>query len=209
MTFFGDGATSQGDFHEGLNFAGVFQIPVIFVCQNNHWAISIPRSKQTRSKTLAQKALAYGIPGIQVDGNDILAAYVAAKEAVDRARAGDGPTLIECVTYRLAMHTTADDPKRYRSEKEVEQWRKRDPIPRFAKYLSDKGILTEAKAADMESEILETIQSAVDRAEEQMKTLGDPMDMFEHTYAEMSPYLKMQKEVLAGELAEMENLNNG
>ena len=129
MTFFGDGATSQGDFHEGLNFAGVFQVPVIFVCQNNHWAISIPRSKQTRSKTLAQKALAYGIPGIQVDGNDILAAYVAAKEAVDRARAGDGPTLIECVTYRLAMHTTADDPKRYRSEEEVEQWRKRDPIP--------------------------------------------------------------------------------
>ncbi len=120
MTFFGDGATSEGDFHEGLNFAAVFQVPVVFVCQNNHWAISIPLSKQTRSKTLAQKALAYGMPGIQVDGNDILAVYVAAKEAVERARTGGGPTLIECVTYRLMMHTTADDPKRYRSDEEVE-----------------------------------------------------------------------------------------
>ncbi len=116
MTFFGDGATSEGDFHEGLNFASVFQTPVIFVCQNNHWAISIPVAKQTRSKTLAQKALAYGMPGIQVDGNDILAVYAAAKEAVERARAGQGPTLIECITYRMAVHTTADDPKRYRRD---------------------------------------------------------------------------------------------
>jgi pyruvate dehydrogenase E1 component alpha subunit len=209
MTFFGDGATSEGDFHEGLNFAGVYQLPVIFVCQNNQWAISIPRQKQTRSKTLAQKAVAYGMPGIQVDGNDILAVYVAAKEAVDRARAGDGPTLIECVTYRMAVHTTADDPKRYRSDDEVEKWRKRDPISRFARYLSTKGILTDKKIAEIESEVMEAIQTAIDRAEEQMKTLGDPMDMFKHTYAEMSPYLKMQKEMLATELAEMENRNNG
>ena len=209
MTFFGDGATSEGDFHEGLNFAGVYQLPVIFVCQNNQWAISIPRQRQTRSKTLAQKAVAYGMPGIQVDGNDILAVYVAAKEAVDRARAGDGPTLIECVTYRMAVHTTADDPKRYRSDDEVEKWRKRDPIARFARYLSTKGILTDKKAAEIESEVMEAIQTAIDRAEEQMKTLGDPMDMFKHTYAEMSPYLKMQKEMLATELAEMENRNNG
>ena len=209
MVFFGDGATSEGDFHEGLNFAGVFQTPVIFVCQNNHWAISIPRSKQSRSETLAQKALAYGMPGIQVDGNDILAVYTAAKEAVDRARAGGGPTLIECVTYRMTMHTTADDPKRFRSDEEVEQWRKRDPITRFAKYLSDKGILTESQAAEIESEIMEAIQSAIDRAEEQMQAFGNPMDMFEHTYAEMSPYLKTQKEALASELAEMENPNNG
>ena len=128
MTFFGDGATSQGDFHEGLNFAGVYQTPVIFVCQNNQWAISVPRSRQTRSKTLAQKALAYGMPGIQVDGNDILAVYLAAQEAVERARAGGGPTLIECVTYRMMMHTTADDPKRYRSDEEVEGWSHRDPL---------------------------------------------------------------------------------
>jgi pyruvate dehydrogenase E1 component alpha subunit len=203
MTFFGDGATSEGDFHEGLNFAGVFQAPVIFVCQNNHWAISLPVAKQTRSKTLAQKALAYGMPGIQVDGNDILAVYAAAKEAVDRARADQGPTLIECVTYRMAVHTTADDPKRYRTEKEVDKWRRRDPIVRFQKYLVDKGLLSEDKIAGIESEVLEVIQAAVDGAEEKMKALGDPIDMFEHAYAEIPAYLKEQKEAFVTEVAEM------
>ncbi len=210
MTFFGDGATSEGDFHEGLNFAGVFQVPVIFVCQNNHWAISIPVAKQTRSKTLAQKAIAYGIPGIQVDGNDILAVYAAAKEAVDRARAGQGPTLIECVTYRMAMHTTADDPKRYRTEEEVEKWRERDPIVRYQKYLVDKGLLSEDKIADIESEVLEKIQAAVDGAEEQMKAFGDPIDMFDHAYARMPAYLKEQKEAFAREVAAItEEENSG
>lgn len=207
MTFFGDGATSEGDFHEGLNFAAVFKAPAIFVCQNNHWAISIPRSKQTRSKTLAQKALAYGMPGVQVDGNDILAVYVAAQEAVERARSGDGPTLIECVTYRMAVHTTADDPKRYRTDEEVEQWKKRDPIARFQKYLLDKGILTEDKIAAVEAEVAENIQSAIDRAEEQMTSLGNPIDMFDHAYAEMPPHLKAQKEELAAELAGREGDN--
>jgi len=202
MAFFGDGATSEGDFHEGLNFAGVFQAPAIFVCQNNHWAISTPRSKQTRSKTLAQKALAYGMPGIQVDGNDILAVYVAAREAVDRARSGGGPTLIECVTYRMAVHTTADDPKRYRTEEEVEQWKKRDPITRFQNYLMDKGVISEDKIAGLGAEVVGEIQSAIDRAEEQMKTLGDPIDMFKHTDAQIPPFLKEQKEAFARELAE-------
>jgi pyruvate dehydrogenase E1 component alpha subunit len=202
MAFFGDGATSEGDFHEGLNFASVFQTPAIFVCQNNHWAISIPRSKQTRSHTLAQKALAYNMPGIQVDGNDILAVYVAAQEAVDRARSGGGPTLIECVTYRMAVHTTADDPKRYRTDEEVAQWQKRDPITRFQKYLSAQGFLSEDKIAGLDVEIEAEIQSAIDRAEEQMQTLDDPTDMFEHAYAEMPPYLKAQKEAFAMELAE-------
>jgi pyruvate dehydrogenase E1 component alpha subunit len=210
MTFFGDGATSEGDFHEGLNFAGVFQAPVIFVCQNNHWAISLPVAKQTRSKTLAQKALAYGMPGIQVDGNDILAVYAAAKEAVDRARAGQGPTLVECVTYRMAVHTTADDPKRYRTEKEVDKWRKRDPIVRFQKYLVDKGLLSEDKIAGIESEVLEVIQAAVDGAEEKMKAFGDPIDMFEHAYAEIPAYLKEQKEAFVAEVAEtMEEGDHG
>jgi pyruvate dehydrogenase E1 component alpha subunit len=208
MTFFGDGATSEGDFHEGLNFAAVFQAPVIFVCQNNHWAISIPIAKQTRSKTLAQKALAYGMPGIQVDGNDVLAVYAAAKEAVDRARAGQGPTLIECVTYRMTVHTTADDPKRYRSEEEVDMWRKRDPIVRYQRYLLDKGLLSENKIADVESEVLEEIQAAIDRAEEQMKALGDPGDMFEHAFARMPAYLKEQKEAFADEMAEMTREND-
>ena len=210
MTFFGDGATSEGDFHEGLNFAGVFQAPVIFVCQNNHWAISIPVAKQTRSKTLAQKAIAYGIPGIQVDGNDILAVYAAAKEAVDRARAGRGPTLIECVTYRMTMHTTADDPKRYRTEEEVAKWRERDPIVRYQKYLMDKGLLSEDQMARIESEVLEEIQAAVDGAEEQMKAFGDPIDMFEHVYARMPAYLKEQKEAFATEVVEItEEENSG
>jgi pyruvate dehydrogenase E1 component alpha subunit len=202
MTYFGDGATSQGDFHEALNFAAVFQTPVIFVCQNNQWAISIPLAQQTRSQTLAQKALAYGLPGIQVDGNDILAVYAAAQEAVQRARSGDGPTLIECVTYRLMMHTTADDPKRYRTDDEVELWSRRDPLPRFEKYLSDKGLLSEEKRGQVESEILEEIQTAIDRAEKQMETMGDPVDMFDHTFAEMPASLKAQREELALALSE-------
>ncbi|MBW2622575.1 MAG: pyruvate dehydrogenase (acetyl-transferring) E1 component subunit alpha [Deltaproteobacteria bacterium] len=204
MTFFGDGATSEGDFHEGMNFASVFQVPVVFVCQNNHWAISMPRERQTRSRTLAQKALAYGMPGIQVDGNDILAVYAAATEAVNRARSGEGPTLIECVTYRLLMHTTADDPSRYRSDDEVGDWRERDPILRFQKYLTEKGLLSEDKIQALEDEIQKEIQAAVDRAEEQIKIIGDPLDMFDHQYAELPPNLIEQKEELARILADQE-----
>src|SRR5204863_369792 len=126
MAYMGDGATSKGDFHEGLNFAGVFAVPVVFVCQNNQWAISVPLKRQTAAKTLAQKAIAYGFSGIQVDGNDPFAVYKATHEALDQARDGQGPTLIECVTYRLGDHTTADDASRYRSRDEVEQWRKKD-----------------------------------------------------------------------------------
>ncbi|HSO19075.1 MAG TPA: pyruvate dehydrogenase (acetyl-transferring) E1 component subunit alpha, partial [Desulfosarcina sp.] len=193
MVFFGDGATSEGDFHEAMNFAAVFQVPLVFVCQNNQWAISIPLSGQTRSKTLVQKAVAYGMPGIQADGNDVLAVYAAAEGAVRRARAGEGPTFIECVTYRLLMHTTADDPKRYRSEAEVEQWHRRDPLRRFEKYLLGKNVLTRAKLDDIHSRIAEEIQTAVDRAEDQMKSMGDPVEMFDHLYAAMPPYLEKQK----------------
>jgi len=203
MTFFGDGGTSEGDFHEGMNFAGVFQVPAIFVCQNNQWAISVPRSKQSRSKTLAQKALAYGMPGIQVDGNDILAVYAAAKEAADRARAGQGPSMVECETYRMMMHTTADDPKRYRKDEEVEGWKKKDPIQRFQKYLKNKGLLSDQKVEELEAQVKEEIQKAVEQAEELMKKYSDPLHMFEHAYAEMPPHLKAQREELKRELAEM------
>jgi len=194
MTFFGDGATSEGDFHEALNFAGVFQAPVVFVCQNNQWAISIPRSKQTHSKTLAQKAIAHGLPGLQVDGNDVLAVYSAAKEAVDRARGGGGPTLIECFTYRMSLHTTADDPKKYRSEEEVQEWEKRDPIPRFASYLKGKGLLADDVVAGLEEDIAREIQKAVDDAEQFMQGEADPADMFNHIFAELPPDIGKQRE---------------
>jgi pyruvate dehydrogenase E1 component alpha subunit len=200
MTFFGDGATSEGDFHEGMNCAAVYQIPVVFVCQNNQWAISVPLAKQTHSETLAQKALAYGMPGIQVDGNDILAVHAATAEAVERARAGGGPTFIECVTYRIMMHTTADDPKKYRSEEEVELWKKKDPLPRYQNYLLKKNILTESDIVDLEEEIKREIQAAIDQAENQMKELGDPIEMFDHMYAELSPSLQAQKDELTREL---------
>lgn len=205
MVFFGDGATSQGDFHEALNFAGVFKTPTVFVCQNNHWAISVPRSKQTASKSIAQKALAYGVPGIQVDGNDVLAMYVAATEAVERARAGEGPTLIEAVTYRMSVHTTADDPSRYRSDEEVEKWEKRDPIDRFQIYLKDKGLLDDEKIEALEEEIDQEIRDAVEEAEEQMSESVDALKMFDHIYAEPHDYLLKQREELAEELEAKES----
>ena len=200
MVFFGDGATSEGDFHEAMNFAGVFELPVIFVCQNNHWAISVPLSRQTRSETIAQKALAYGFPGVQVDGNDILAVYVAVEEAVERARAGQGPTLIECVTYRMMMHTTADDPKKYRSDDEVEDWKKKDPLVRFEKYLVDKGVMEKGGIEAVENEVKKEIQNAVDKAEEEMKSLGDPLEMFDHAFAAMPPGIRAQRDWFAREL---------
>lgn len=201
LTFFGDGATSEGDFHEAMNFAAVFQTPVIFLCQNNQWAISLPRQKQTRARTIAQKAVAYGMPGIQVDGNDILAVYRAVTEAVDRARSGQGPTLVECVTYRMMMHTTADDPRRYRTDEELEGWKTKDPISRFETYLRGKKLLSKKKIARIAEAVPTQIQTAVDNAEMQMKTMGDPLDMFAHAYAEMPPHLAAQKEEFATELA--------
>ncbi len=193
MTFFGDGATSEGDFHEAMNCAAVYQTPVIFICQNNQWAISIPIKKQMHTATIAEKAIAYGMPGIQVDGNDVLAVYKAVKEACARARKGGGPTLIECLTYRVMMHTTADDPSRYRSEEEVEKWKKKDPLQRFEGYLQNKKLLTETLKSDIEEKVQQEIQQAIDSAEEKMKSLGNPLDMFDHLYAEMPPYLQQQK----------------
>src|SRR5438874_4413850 len=184
MAFCGDGATSEGDFHEAVNFAGVWHVPVVFVVQNNQWAISVPLKKQTHSRTIAQKALAYGIPGLQVDGNDVLAVYAACHEAVERARGGDGPTLIECVTYRLGVHTTADDPTKYRTAEEVEAWEQKDPLTRFRIYLKKKRLLEEG----LEDEVDKEIAAAVQRFE----ALGpaDPLAMFEPVYAELPPQLK-------------------
>ena len=136
LTLFGDGATSEGDFHEAMNFAAVYRRRCVFVCQNNRYAISLPREQQTRLQAIADKAVGYGMPGVQVDGNDVFAVYQATSEAVRRARAGDGPTLIEAVTYRVGPHSSADDPGRYRSAELTEQWRQRDPIERLRRYLA-------------------------------------------------------------------------
>jgi pyruvate dehydrogenase E1 component alpha subunit len=200
MTFFGDGATSEGDFHEALNFSGVFQVPVIFVCQNNHWAISIPRGKQTRAKTLAQKAMAYGIPGIAVDGNDILAVYTAAKEAADRARSGGGPTLIESVTYRMSVHTTADDPKRYRTDEEVQEWARRDPIIRFEIYLKSRGLLTDESVKEVDEAVRAEIKAVEESWTRRIGGEIDPITMFDGAYAELPPHIVAQREELEREL---------
>jgi pyruvate dehydrogenase E1 component alpha subunit len=194
LTFFGDGATSEGDFHEAMNFAGVFACPVIFLCQNNQYAISVPRAKQTSSKTLAQKGIAYDLPGIQVDGNDVLAVHCAVKEAADRARQDQRPTLIECLTYRLSVHTTVDDPKKYRSEKEVKEWEKRDPLPRFQQYLRQKDLLSDDDLEKTEESIERQIKAAVQAWQDQVKKMGQPAEMFEHLFAEMPVSLQEQRE---------------
>jgi pyruvate dehydrogenase E1 component alpha subunit len=203
LVYLGDGATSHGDCQEAMNFAGVFQVPLVFVVLNNQWAISVPRSRQTRARTLAQKATAYGFPGIQVDGNDLLAVYVATREAVDRARQGAGPTLIEAVTYRLSMHTTADDPTKYRSEDEVKAWEAKEPLPRFRRYLEQKGVVNEKLHAELEAEVEAEIRQAVERAEARMRP--DLLDIFDHLYAERPPELEAQREELVRDLAEVES----
>lgn len=191
--YLGDGATSEGDFHEGLNFAGVFKTPTVFICENNQYAISLPREKQTASKTLAQKALAYGFEGIQVDGNDALAVYSATKDALKKAKSGGGPTLIECFTYRLGAHTTSDDPTKYRQNAEVEEWRKKDPIKRFRIYLEKKGIWSQSYEEKLLKEALEEVEKAVEEAEAYNPVVEN---MFNYVYAEITPGLKEQMDEL-------------
>jgi pyruvate dehydrogenase E1 component subunit alpha len=190
MAFMGDGATSKGDFHEGLNFAGVVSAPVVFVCQNNQWAISVPARRQTASKTLAQKAIAYGFPGIRVDGNDIFAVYQAADEALNRARAGKGPTFIECLTYRLGDHTTADDASRYRSREEVEEWKKKDPIGRLKKFMEQEGLWNKSFDQAVRAKATEKVEQAVTTLESFPPP--DPQDIFRFMFQELTAELKEQ-----------------
>jgi pyruvate dehydrogenase E1 component alpha subunit len=189
VAFVGDGGTSEGDFHEALNCAGVFRLPLVTIIQNNQWAISLPRSRQTASETIAQKALAYGFNGIQADGNDILAMIVAVREAVERARSGGGPSLIEAITYRLGAHTTADEPKKYRTDEDVEPWKPREPLVRFWTYLQKKQIMDEKGREALENEINELISAAVDRAE---AFKPDPKEPFRHCFAEVPNHLREQ-----------------
>src|SRR5262249_8666547 len=143
--FCGDGATSQADFHNAMNFAGVFKTPSVIVCQNNHWSISVPTERQTASKTIAVKGRAYGVPAVRVDGNDLLAVYKVMSDALARARRGGGPTFIEALTYRIGAHSTSDDPTRYRAEAEVEAWKRKDPLDRLRKHLAQLGMVDDAK----------------------------------------------------------------
>ena len=202
ITYFGDGGTSEGDFHEAMNFAGVFQTPTVFFCQNNQYAISVPRERQTRSETIAQKAIAYGFEGIQVDGNDVLAVYRVTKEALDKARDGGGPTLIEAITYRFGHHTTADDWTRYRSPEEVEAWKRRDPLLRMRKFLEAKGIWSEAD----EERLWEEAKAEIGKAVEQYENLPerDVEEIFKYTFAEMPWHLQEQLQELREYLQEKE-----
>ncbi|MEW5900536.1 MAG: pyruvate dehydrogenase (acetyl-transferring) E1 component subunit alpha [Acidobacteriota bacterium] len=190
LAYFGDGATSEGDFHEALNFAGVFRTPNVFICFNNQYAISTPIRKQTASPTIAQKAVAYGFAGILVDGNDVLAMYAAAKEALEKARSGGGPILIEAFTYRLGDHTTSDDASRYRTEAEVIEWAKKDPLERFRIYLKDRGLWDEA----VEHRVQEEAESLISKAVEEAESVPPPRpeDVFAYTYKNMTPALNEQ-----------------
>ncbi|MDP2168258.1 MAG: pyruvate dehydrogenase (acetyl-transferring) E1 component subunit alpha [Thermodesulfovibrionales bacterium] len=189
--YFGDGGTSKGDFHEGLNMAGVFKLPVVFICQNNQWAISVPRRRQSASKTLSQKAYSYGFEGIQVDGNDVFAVYKATSEAVRKARGGGGPTLIECFTYRMSDHTTADDSSKYRSNEEVESWKPKDPLLRLKLFMEKKGLWNEQYQKGVEEKSKTAVEQAIRKAES--LSPPEPADMFR--YALKSPTPRQAKEM--------------
>jgi pyruvate dehydrogenase E1 component alpha subunit len=192
VTYFGDGATSQGDFYEGLNFAGVYKAPTIFICQNNRYAISVPIEKQTASETLAQKAVAAGIHGIQVDGMDVLAVYKATEEARERALKGEGPTLIEALTYRYGPHTMAgDDPTRYRTKEETDEWTEKDPLVRFRKYLESQKLWSEQDEEAVIEEAKKAVADAIKKADEYPKMKVN--DLIDNMFETLPNYLEEQK----------------
>lgn len=196
VSYFGDGATSEGDFHEALNFAAVFQLPMVFFCQNNGYAISLPFKRQTRVEYIAQKAAAYGVPGVTVDGNDVMAVYRAMREAVEKAAAGGGPSLIEARTYRIGSHTTADDASRYRDPAEVELWRQRDPILLLAEELERRGLWSDTWRKDVERRGERVVEQAmVDMLAFPPASLDS---LFDHVYADMTPDLARQKQAAVG-----------
>jgi pyruvate dehydrogenase E1 component alpha subunit/2-oxoisovalerate dehydrogenase E1 component alpha subunit len=192
--FMGDGATSEPDFHSALTFAGVFKTPSVLICQNNHWAISVPTARQTASATIAVKRRAYGVPSVRVDGNDVLAVYRVVRDAVDRARSGDGATFIEALTYRIGAHSTSDDPSRYRSQEEVDTWLKRDPLARLRAYVVGRGLLDEAADTSLEQELNAEIAAAIAACEK----FGPPAreTLFDDVYGEMPWHLREQREEL-------------
>jgi pyruvate dehydrogenase E1 component alpha subunit len=194
LTLFGDGATSEGAFHEGATFAGVMKAPVILFCNNNQWAISTPLSKQTAAPTLADKAIGYGIPGVRVDGGDVLAVYEATRDAVLRARAGDGATFIEAVSYRAAPHATADDPSLYIDPERVEEQRENECVGRFERYLRRLGALSDEHAEAVKAEALELMRAGI--AEAEAEPPADPSLVFDHAYADPPPSLLADRDEL-------------
>jgi pyruvate dehydrogenase E1 component alpha subunit len=192
LAVFGDGGTSQGDFHEAANLAGVMKAPVIFLCQNNGWAISTTIEQQTASETLAQKAIAYGFPGIRCDGNDLFAVYATVRQAVARARDGRGPTLVEAVTYRLGLHTTADDPTRYEPREMHDLWVDRDPLRRMQLHLHSRGIADRAALDRIEEEVKEELRVAWDEA--QKEPPPDPSFYFKQVHQDTPPRLRRELE---------------
>ncbi|MGO4691080.1 pyruvate dehydrogenase (acetyl-transferring) E1 component subunit alpha [Glaciibacter sp. 2TAF33] len=200
LTLLGDGATSEGDAHEAFNFAAVWQAPVVFVVQNNQFAISVPLDKQMHCRTIADKAVGYGMPGYYVDGNDVAAMYAVISTAVANARNGHGPTLIEGLTYRMEAHTNSDDPTRYRAASEVEAWKGKDPIQRLERYLRAAGLLSDAEQA----EIADAAEQVAAETRDCMSrdAVIDPLELFDHLYATPRPALAGQRAALAGELAE-------
>jgi len=196
--YFGDGGTSEGEFHAGLNFAGVWKAPCVFICENNHWAISVPSDKQTASATFAEKAIAYGMPGVRVDGNDVLAVYQAAKEARERAVAGQGPTLIETVTFRQGPHSSSDDPKRYQAPGLLEAWLKKDPIVRFQAFLKSKKLWTEAWEKELTETINAEIAKAVDAAEQTPPP--DVETLFSDVYEGLPSHLAEQRQAVLDQI---------
>lgn len=196
LCYFGDGATSEGDFHEALNFAGVFDTPNVFFCNNNQWAISVPRDQQSSTDTLAQKAIAYGFEGVRVDGMDPLAVYEVTRSAVEKAKNPSKeqlrPTLIEAVQYRYGAHTTADDPSVYRDEAEVDAWKERDPISRLEQFLLDSGRIDATDVDSIAHDVEATVADAIETAE--AKQEADPAGMFEHTYSEITDRLERQRD---------------
>lgn len=201
LVSFGDGATSQNDFHTGLNFAGVFGAPVVFLCQNNQWAISQPRGKQTASATLAQKAVAYGFEGVRVDGNDVLAVYKAVAAAREKAVQGGGPTLIEALTYRCGPHSSNDDPSKYRNDEEVREWlEEKDPIGRFRQYLERRGIWDAAWEEKVVQRAKQRVADEITAAE--AVSPPSPDSLFTDVYAELPWMLQEQRQALARERSE-------
>lgn len=194
----GDGATSEGDFNEALNFAGVFQAPVVLVVQNNGWAISVPRQTQTAAAYIAHRGPGFGVPSYIVDGNDVLAVYKLMQECVTRAREGGGPTLIEAITYRLGAHTTADDPTKYRPDSELEQWKPRDPLIRFRKFLLNRDLLSETDDQQMEAAIRDEVQTAVSEFESWPPQ--EPLELFDLVYEQPTPPLQAQKLAMQQEM---------